>query len=238
MANFPEIFDLHKVKKKEAHSLLESSDYLLKEEPIVTGFPFTILASETNLKSMLPGKDLCDRLLVRYLECCNVLYDIIDFENYGEQYPLLWAPQPPPASLLAKTFLMIAIAARSLNPGHWLLPLISPDGHVGALRVANRWKKYGQLALSQTNLLRKSSIANIQGMLLLGLLEEGDHVRWNLLGMLGNMARVAGLFRNPSIFKELDDHAQDLRRYNLGDIAKIDDYGVIFISSLRLVCPE
>jgi hypothetical protein len=108
---------------------------------------------------------------------------------------------------------MIAIAARSLNPGHYLLPMISTNGQIGALKAAHRWKKFGELALSQTGLLRTSSIANIQGTLLLGLLESQEHIRWNLLGMLGNMARVAGLFRDPDIFQELDENQRNLRRY-------------------------
>jgi hypothetical protein len=40
-------------------------------------------------------------------------------------------------------------------------------------------------------------------MLLLCLLEDADHVRWNLMGLLGNMACVAGLHRDPRDFKNL-----------------------------------
>ena len=215
MAMYPEVFKLHRVKRQEAWPLMESMKHLLDEEPIATGFPFTILAEDTSLQAMLPAKDVCDRLLVRFLECCNSLYNIVDFDSFCRKYPQLWGPTPPPTSLLAQTFLMIAIAARSLNPGHWLLSLISPNAQVGSLRCAYQWKKYGELALSQTGLLRKSSIPNIQGTLLLGLLEDEDHVRWNLLGMLGNMSRVAGLFRDPEIFeREVDEEGRNLRRYS------------------------
>jgi hypothetical protein len=214
IASHPEVFEMYKIKRREAWPLIKSNRQLLDDEPIATGFPFTILAPDASLQSFLPEKSLCDQLVVRYLDCCNSLYPIIDFETYCEQYPLLWSEQPPPTWLLAQTFLIIAIAARSLNPGHWLLAQIFSNGQLGALRAGNRWKKYGELALSQTGLLRKSRIDNMQGTLLLGLLEQEEHVRWNLLGMLGNMARVAGLHRDPNIFQELDEKGRNLRRYS------------------------
>ena len=100
-----------------------------------------------------------------------------------------------------------------------LIAVVGATGQQGgavvrALRAGNRWKKYGELALSQTGLLRQSRIDNMQGTLLLGLLEQEDHVRWNLLGMLGNMARVAGLHRDPNLFQELDEKGRNLRRYS------------------------
>jgi hypothetical protein len=51
-------------------------------------------------------------------------------------------------------------------------------------------------------------------MLLLCLLEDGDHTRWNLLGLLGNMARIAGLHRDPNVFSEqIDEKGRIVRRY-------------------------
>ena len=92
------------------------------------------------------------------------------------------------------------------------------EGQLGALRLSKRWKKYGQLALSQSNLMHKSSLSNIQALLLLCSLEDVDHVRWNLLGLLANMARIAGLYRNPDAFPQLDDKARILRRYNISKL--------------------
>lgn len=107
---------------------------------------------------------------------------------------------------------MVAIAARSLNASSELLPLVSSDGQLGALKAAKRWKGYGQLALSECNLFRMSSLTNIQGLLLLSSLEDVDHARWNLLGLVYNMARISGLYRNPDCFQELDERVRKLRR--------------------------
>jgi hypothetical protein len=107
---------------------------------------------------------------------------------------------------------MVAIAARSLNPSSELLPLLSSEGQRASLKTAKRWKSYGQLVLSECNLFRMSSLSNIQGLLLLSSLEDVDHARWNLLGLLCNMARISGLHRDPDTFKELDEKVRNLRR--------------------------
>jgi hypothetical protein len=107
---------------------------------------------------------------------------------------------------------MVAIAARSLNASSELLPLVSSSGQPGALKAVKRWKSYGQLVLSECGLFRMSSLTNIQGLLLLSSLEDLDHARWNLLGLLCNMARIAGLHRDPDSFKELDEKVRSLRR--------------------------
>jgi Fungal specific transcription factor domain len=111
------------------------------------------------------------------------------------------------------TFLMLAIAARSLNQNDILLPDISTEGLPGALKASNRWKKYGQMASAENDLFRRSSLANVQAMLLLCMLEDGDHVRWNLLGATGNMARIAGLHRDPRVFKDIEESDRVLRRF-------------------------
>jgi hypothetical protein len=213
VTEYPEIFNMHRRKKGEMCQLMKNTSQLLNDELPVTGFPFNVLSADFNLQVMLPGRSLCDRLIARYFECCNSLFTVIDSCNYWEQYASVWSTtSQPPKAYLAITFLMIAIAARSLNDGHELLPEISSEGMVGSLRVAKRWKIYGQLAVSQNNLMQKSSLGNIQVLLLLCSLEDQDHVRWNLLGLLGNMARIAGLYRDPDAFAELDDKARNLRR--------------------------
>jgi hypothetical protein len=216
LAEYPELSATLRARNQETNRLLDARQTLLDDTPIATGFPFTVLAN-TDLQTMLPEKSVCNSFLARYLECCNSLFNIIDFDVYFcKQYPLLWSSASPPATILAHTFLMLSIAARSLNEGHWLSNLVSPDGLPGTLKLAQRWKMYGKLSMSQAGLLEKSSVPNIQAILLLAMLEGTDHVRWNLLGMVVNMARIAGLHRNPDVFRELGEKDRNLRRY-VGD---------------------
>jgi hypothetical protein len=214
---FPEIFQARKKDKKSCKNAFHKElGALLSDETIVTGFPFAGLSPATQLHAMLPERYLCDQLVARYFECSNSLFNVVDSDHYWDQYPDIWSITPsPPASLLALTFFIVAIAARSLNEGHPLLTLISSEGMPGALKAASRWKKYGQMSLSQTCLFRTSSLTNIQAMLLLSIIEDADHVRWNMLGLVGNMARLGGLHRDPNVFQELDDSDRSLRRYQI-----------------------
>jgi hypothetical protein len=213
VAGCPELERLFNAFEREGGKWMDgTAKMMLEDDPIITSFPFPVV-SDVNLRVMLPEKYICDRILARYFDSCNTIYDIIEFETYfGEQYPLLWSFESPPTVLLAHTFLMLAIGARSLNDGHWLTNLISPDGQAGTTKLSQRWRKYGQLALSQSGLLEKSNVANIQAVLLLGILEDVGHVRWNMLGMVANMATIAGLHRDPDVFKRLDENKRDLRR--------------------------
>lgn len=216
ISEYPEVLKMRRQNRNEMCELHKNIHQLLKDEFPVTGFPFNALSTDYNLQVLLPEKTLCDRLIVRYFDCCNSLFTVIDSNVYWEQYSSIWSTTTSPAKAhLAITFLMISIAARSLNDGHGLLPLISSEGTLGALRFSNRLKKYGQLAISQNNLMQRSSLTNIQALLLLCSLEDQDHVRWNLLGLLGNMARIAGLYRDPDAFQGLEDNARNLRRYFL-----------------------
>jgi hypothetical protein len=220
MTEFSDIIKMH--KRKEACEIMTSMDLLLEDNAnsIQLAFPFSTLPSMDDLQALLPNKSLCDILLNRYYECSNSLFPVLGM-NMGswEQYDDLWSKtSPTPVSLLAIAFFAISIAARSLNPNHEILDLISPDGQIGALKMSRRWKSYGQLALSQNDMLRKSSLRNIQALLLLCILEEVDAVRWNLLGMLGNMSRIVGLHRDPNVFREqLDEKGRKTRRYSYHD---------------------
>ena len=219
VTEYPEVFKIHRRKRGETCELMKNTSQLINDELPVTGFPFNVLSADYDLQVMLPERSLCDRLIVRYFECCNSLFAVIDSSNFWEQYASVWSTtSSPPKVHLAITFLMIAIAARSLNDGHELLSAISSEGMVGSLRMAKRWKMYGQLTVSQNSLMQKSSLANIQALLLLCSLEDQDHVRWNLLGLLGNMARIAGLYRDPDAFAELDENARNLRRYDYFEV--------------------
>ena len=201
-------------KKKETCELLGHANQLLADDFPSSTFPFCAFSIDISLLAMLPQRTLCDRLIVRYFECCNSIFAVVDADAYWEQYSLLWSTTTTPAmSHLAITFFMISIAARSLNNGHELLPAVSSEGQIGALRFSKRWKKFGQQALSQNKLLETSSITNIQATFLLCALEDQEYIRWNLLGLLGNMARVAGLHRDPNSFQELDDKTRNIRRY-------------------------
>ena len=210
---YPDVLQMHR-KRNENCKLFGHTNQLLEDNFPTSTFPFSVFSTDFNLQAMLPERILCDRLIVRYFECCDSLFAVIDTKAYWEQYSLLWSTTTTPAmSHFAITFFMIAIAARSLNDGHELLPAISSEGQIGALRFSKRQKKFGQLALSQNKLLQKSSIKNIQATLLLCLLEDQEYIRWNLLGLLGNMARIAGLYRDPNSFQELDDTTRNIRRY-------------------------
>ena len=210
---YPEVFQNYR-KRKETCELFGHANQLLGDDFPTSTFPFNILSIDFDLQAMLPERTLCDRLIVRYFEYCNSLLTVIDADAYWEQYSLVWSTTTTPAmSQLAITFFMIAIAARSLNNGHELLPAISSEGQVGSLRFSERWKKFGQLALSQNKLLQKSSITNIQATFLLCSLEDQGYIKWNLIGLLGNMARLVGLYRDPNSFQDLDDKTRDLRRY-------------------------
>lgn len=216
MAEFIDVIKMH--RKKEACELIKNRESLLEDErnPVQIAFPFSTLPLTDDLQALLPNKSLCDILLNRYYECSNSLFPVlgmnmVDWEHYHD----LWSTtSPTPVSLLAIAFFALAIAARSLNPGHEILPLISPDGQTGALKMSRRWKSYGQLALGQSDLLKKHSLRNIQALLLLCILEDADAVRWNLLGMLGNMSRIVGLHRDPDVFRDqLDEKGRMIRRY-------------------------
>jgi hypothetical protein len=216
ITEFSEIFSPPKKKRVEVCELLKNIYNLLKDETFsVTSFPFDVISStESSLHAMLPQKTVCDRLVERYFVCCDSVFTIVGANSYWEHYLLMWSAESPPKGLLALTFLMIAIAARSLNEGHELLHLVSTEGQVGALKMSQRWKKIGQLALSQNSLFQRSSITNIQAVLLLCLLEDQYYVRWNLMGLLGSMTKIAGLYRDPDAFQELDENGRNTRRYN------------------------
>jgi hypothetical protein len=211
--DFPEIWKGRRKEKGSCRELFKTIRELLQDETGPTGFPFAGVSVMPDFQALLPARELCDQLVGRYFECCNSLFNIIDSDDYWEQYPQLWSTDaPPPNSLIAITFFMIAIASRSLNDRHQLLPQVSSEGGLGGLKAAGRWKKCGETALSQNCLFRKSSIYNIQAVLLLSIYEGGDNVRWNLLGLVGNMARIAGLHRDPNVFLELEDKDKSLRR--------------------------
>ena len=218
ISEFPEI---HRRPYNKACELRREVYRLMQDDEVVTGFPFNVVSStDPGLVALLPEKSLCEKLLRRYFDCCNSIFTVIDMDSYCELYSLLWSTtKPPPKSALGLTFLMLAIAARSLNASNELLQLVSSDGQqLGALKAAKRWKRYGQLALSECNLFQMSSLTNIQGLLLLSSLEDLDHARWNLLGLVCNMARIAGLYRDPDCFQELDQKVRNLRRYRKFEI--------------------
>jgi len=209
---FPEIFaNLHKAQNQKCHLMEEREVY---EDMPFSAFPFNVYSGEISLEAMLPERPLCDQLIARYFLCCNSVFDIIDSDTfYTEQYPAIWSSPSESSGQLALVFLMIAIAARSLNPGHQLLPMLSDKGQAGAMSWSRRWTKYGHLALSQKKFMHRSSLTSIQAMLLLALVAAADNIRWNLIGLVTNMAKIGGLFRDPSKFPDLDDKTRDLRRY-------------------------
>jgi len=215
ISEYPEAFKLlHVKKRKEVCDLMQTRWSLLKDDVIPTGFPFNVMLLDDALPSMLPDKLICDQLIYRYFEACNPLFTIIDSPHYMELYDRLWTEGPKaPMQMLSITFFMLAMAAHSLNEGHPLLGFLSAEGQAGALKLARRWKIYGEMALGQIDPLRKTTISNIKAVLLLCLLEDADHVRWNMIGLVVNSARMTGLYRNPDVFDELDDRSRAQRRY-------------------------
>ena len=217
ISEYPEAFKLkfHLKKRQEMCDLMHTRWSLLKDDVIPTGFPFNVMLPDESLPAMLPDKFLCDQLIYQYFERCNSLFTIIDLHPFTEIYDRIWTEGPKPSMrTLSCTFFMIALAAHSLNEGHPLLEYLSSEGQAGALKLARRWKICGEMALSQIDPLRRTTVSNIKVLLLLLLLEDIDHVRWNMLGLLVNMARMTGLYRNPDVFDELDERSRLLRRYN------------------------
>jgi hypothetical protein len=213
ISEYPEVFTHLKHR-------LANQTCPLEEDPdgqdfLLSAFPFSIYSGEISLQAMLPQRTLCDQLITRYFHCCNSIFNIIDLDTfYTEQYPPIWSTPSAPQGHLALVFFMLSIAARSLNAGHPLLPMLSDADQSGALTWARRFKQYGHLALSQNKLLHRSNLTSIQAMLLLALGAEEDNVRWNLVGLVTNMAKIGGLFRDPSKFTNLDDKVRNLRRYD------------------------
>jgi len=215
ISEYPEAFKLLQFKKrKEMCDLMQTRWSLLKDDVIPTGFPFNVMLLEDALPAMLPDKPICDQLIYQYFEASNPLFTIVDMPHFMELYDRLWTQGTKiPMQMLSCTFFMLAIAAHSLNEGHPLLGFLSAEGQAGALKLARRWKIYGEMALGQIDPLRKTTLTNIKAILLLCLLEDADQVRWNMIGLVVNMARMTGLYRNPDVFEELDDRTRAQRRY-------------------------
>jgi len=219
VGEYPEIFSKlmhkHHGRDKCPRDTAESDPDIFQDLAL-SGFPFNVYTGQLDLQAMLPQRPLCDQLIARYFICSNAIFNIIDEDTfYAEQYPAVWSTSSAPAGHIALVFLMISIAGRSLNSGHPLLPMLSADGQPGALIWSRKWRKYGHLAISQNRLMQRSSLVSIQALLLLALGTEVDNVRFNLIGLVANMAKIGGLFRDPSKFTNLDDKLCNLRRYEI-----------------------
>jgi hypothetical protein len=219
VGEYPEIFTLLAHKRHSRDKCprdTAESDPDIFQDLALSAFPFNVYTGQLDLQAMLPQRSLCDQLVARYFLCSNAIFNVIDQDTfYTEQYPAVWSTPSAPAGHIALVFLMIAIAARSLNPGHPLLPMLSASGQPVALVWARKWRKYGHLAVSQNKLMQRSSLVSIQAVLLLALGTEEDNVRFNSIGLVANMAKIGGLFRDPSKFSDLDDKVSNLRRYDI-----------------------
>lgn len=219
VGEYPEIFMA--AHKRSSHDKCPKdtaeSDPDIFQDLALSAFPLNIYTGTDHiLQAMLPQRPLCDQLVARYFLCSNAIFNIIDQDTfYAEQYPAVWSTTNAPAGNIALVFLMIALAARSLNPGHPLLAMLSASGQPGALRWSRKWRKYGHLAMSQNKLMHRSSLVSIQAVLLLSLGTEEENIRFNSIGLVANMAKIGGLFRDPSKFTNLDEKICNLRRYDI-----------------------
>jgi hypothetical protein len=217
VGEYPDIFTVLAHKRHDRDKCpreTAESDSDIFQDLALSAFAFNVYTGRLDLQAMFPQRLLCDQLVARYFLCSNALFNVIDQDTFfAEQYPAVWSTPSAPAGPVALVFLMISIAARSLNPGHPLLPMLSADGQPGTLIWSRKWRKYGHLAVSQNGLMQRSSLVSIQALLLLAIGTEGDNVRWNLIGLVANMGKLGGLFRDPSKFTDLDDKTCNLRRY-------------------------
>jgi len=83
---YSEIFKTHKAHYKDACELQKTNRQLLADDFPMTDFPFYVITSNYHLEARLPDQPLGDKLVTRYFECCNSVFNIIDLDIYRDQY--------------------------------------------------------------------------------------------------------------------------------------------------------
>ena len=150
---------------------------------------------------VLPDKIQSDILLVRYFECFDPVYPMVNQTSFYSEFENFWAMSPEAKSLVDPAFIGLLFAMLALGT-----QFISTTTAKERKQTAEFYASASNQALRLSSYLSSASIRSIQAMALMTyFLINDNHASdgWAFAGVLMRQAYAMGLHRDPNIGKQL-----------------------------------
>ncbi|OAA58115.1 zn 2cys6 transcription factor [Niveomyces insectorum RCEF 264] len=147
--------------------------------------------------SVLPDKIQCDILLVRYFECFDPVYPMINQQVLYSEFENFWALGPEDKNRIDPAFVGLLFAMLALGT-----QFVSATTAHERKQTAEFYASASNQALRLSSYLSSASIRSIQAMVLITyFLINDNHASdgWAFAGILMRQAYAMGLHRDPNI---------------------------------------
>ncbi|CAK7227377.1 hypothetical protein SCUCBS95973_006522 [Sporothrix curviconia] len=147
--------------------------------------------------SVLPDKIQSDILLVRYFECFDPLYPMLNQQHFYSEFENFWALAPEEKSMVDPAFIALLFAMLALGT-----QFVSATTPKERKQTAEFYASASNQALRLSSYLSSASVRSIQSMVLITyFLINDNHASdgWAFAGILMRQAYAMGLHRDPNI---------------------------------------
>ncbi|CAK7212414.1 hypothetical protein SBRCBS47491_001455 [Sporothrix bragantina] len=147
--------------------------------------------------SVLPDKIQSDILLVRYFECFDPVYPMLNQQYFYSEFENFWALAPEEKNMVDPAFIALLFAMLALGT-----QFVSTTTPKERKQTAEFYASASNQALRLSSYLSSASVRSIQSMVLITyFLINDNHASdgWAFAGILMRQAYAMGLHRDPNI---------------------------------------
>lgn len=147
--------------------------------------------------SVLPDKIQSDILLVRYFECFDPVYPMMNQHYFYTEFENFWALAPEEKNMVDPAFIALLFAMLALGT-----QFVSATTPKERKQTAEFYASASNQALRLSSYLSSASVRSIQAMVLITyFLINDNHASdgWAFAGILMRQAYAMGLHRDPNI---------------------------------------
>ncbi|CAK7264195.1 hypothetical protein SEPCBS57363_000955 [Sporothrix epigloea] len=147
--------------------------------------------------SVLPDRMQCDILLVRYFECFDPVYPMLNQQYFYTELENFWALAPRERNMVDPAFIALFFAMLALGT-----QFVSSTAPKERKQTAEFYASASNQALRLSSYLSSASVRSIQSMVLITyFLINDNHASdgWAFAGILMRQAYAMGLHRDPNV---------------------------------------
>lgn len=147
--------------------------------------------------SVLPDRIQCDVLLVRYFECFDPVYPMLNQQYFYTELENFWALAPKDRNMVDPAFIALLFAMLALGT-----QFVTSTAPKERKQTAEFYASASNQALRLSSYLSSASVRSIQSMVLITyFLINDNHASdgWAFAGILMRQAYAMGLHRDPNI---------------------------------------
>ncbi|KJR87129.1 zn 2cys6 transcription factor [Sporothrix schenckii 1099-18] len=180
--------------------------------------------------SVLPDKIQSDILLVRYFECFDPVYPMIDRHYFYTEFENFWALAPEDKNMVDPAFIGLLFAMLALGT-----QFVSSTTPKERKQTAEFYASASNQALRLSSYLSAASVRSIQAMVLITyFLINDNHASdgWAFAGILMRQAYAMGLHRDPNIVVPNASPYEKQRRRKVWQAVLLQDTFMTVLMSL------